>query len=78
MCGKFVACHAHYTLKNDIVLTYFVMIVLVHLPSKCARILDHFLLTKMYHQQRRVVYQNPFAYDLALLFIMSINKVVIL
>ena len=37
------------------------MIVLLHLPSKCAHILYNFSLTKMYHQRRRVVYQNPFA-----------------
>ena len=49
------------------------MIVLVNLPSKCARILYHFSLTKMYRQQRRVMYQNPIAYDLALLFISSIT-----
>ena len=50
------------------------MIVLVQLPSRCARILYHFPLTKMYDQQRRIVYQNPFAYDLAFLFITSIRK----
>ena len=51
-----------------------VMIVLVHLLSEYARILHHFSLTKMYRQQRRVVYQNSFAYDLALLFIMYVNQ----
>ena len=49
------------------------MIVLVQLPSKCARILYHFSLTKTFCQRRRVVYQNPFAYDLALLFITYVN-----
>ena len=29
----------------------------------------------MYRQRQRVVYQNPFAYDLALLFIMSIVEI---
>ena len=56
-----------------LLLTHFVMIVLVQLPSECARILYHFSLTKMYRQRRRVVYQNPFAYDLTLLFITSIG-----
>ena len=51
---------------------YFVMIVLVQLPSKCTRIFYLFSQTKMYPQQRRVVYQNLFAYDLALLVFMSI------
>jgi hypothetical protein len=35
--------------------------------------LYHFLLTKMYHQIRRFVYQNLFAYDKTLLFILSIS-----
>ena len=55
------------------ILTYFVMIVLVHLPSECAYILHYFSLTKMYRQRQRVVYQIPFAYDLALLFITSMR-----
>ena len=49
------------------------MIALVHLLSECAGILHHFSLTKIYGQQKRVVYQKPFAYDLALLFITSIG-----
>ena len=48
------------------------MIVLVHLPSECARICINFLLSKMYRQIRRFVYQNPFAYYKTLLFILSI------
>ena len=35
----------------------------------------HFSLTKMHRQGRRVMYQKPNAYDLALLFISSIENI---
>ena len=50
-------------------LTYFVMIALVHFPFEFACILYYLSLTKMYWQQRRVMYQQQFDYDLDLLFI---------
>ena len=34
-----------------------------------------FFTDQMCHQQQRVVYQNPFAYDLTLLFIMLIVEI---
>ena len=54
-------------------LTYFVMIILVHLRSKCPRIFYHSYWPRCTIQRKRVMYQNPIAYDLALLFILSIS-----
>ena len=54
------------------------MIVLVHIPSECARSLHYFSQTKMYRQRRRVVYQNLFTYDLVLLFIMAMEEKLII
>ena len=49
------------------------MVILVHLPSECSYFFYHFSLTNMYRQRRRVMYQNPIAYDLATYFVYFVN-----